>query len=133
MPTRNHAHFIRASIDSVLSQSYKERRVGWLWMALRPMKPSRSLKSYGDKIRWIAGAGQEVRRTPSTKVCKRSVAKSLAYLNSDDILLPGALEKVVDYFNDYPECDLVYGNADYIDEDGKITGTLRLPNSRSNG
>jgi len=121
MPTRNHAHFIRASIDSVLSQSYKNVELVVMDGASTD-ETVEILKSYGDKIRWISEPDKG-QADAINKGMQKVSGEILAYLNSDDILLPGALEKVVDYFNDYPECDLVYGNADYIDEDGKITGT----------
>jgi hypothetical protein len=45
-----------------------------------------------------------------------------AYLNSDDVLLPQAIEKVVHQFLQHPHWDMVYGNANYIDEQDQITG-----------
>lgn len=120
MPTRNHARFIRAAIDSVLQQSYPH-------VELIVMDGASTddtvdiLKGYGDRIRWISepDRGQTDAINKGMALVKGEV---LAYLNSDDILLPGALEKALAFFKDHPECDMVYGNADYIDIDGKITG-----------
>jgi len=51
----------------------------------------------------------------------------MAYLNSDDLLLPGALAYVARYFAAHPEVDVVYGNRVIIDEhDGQI-GVQVLP------
>src|SRR5262249_17916268 len=44
-----------------------------------------------------------------------------AYLNSDDMLLPNAVETVVDRFKQ-DDVDLIYGDADYIDEMDNVTG-----------
>jgi glycosyltransferase involved in cell wall biosynthesis len=121
MPTRNHAHFIRDSIDSVLSQSYDN--VELLVMDGASTDDTvEILKSYGDRIRWISepDKGQADAINKGMKLLRGEI---LAYLNSDDILLPGALEKIVEFFNDHPECDMVYGNADYIDVDGEVIGT----------
>ena len=120
MPTRNHAHFIRESIDSVLSQGYDN--VELLVMDGASTDDTvEILKSYGDRIRWISepDKGQADAINKGMELLNGEV---LAYLNSDDILLPGALETAVAYFNDHPECDMVYGNADYIDVDGAVTG-----------
>ena len=120
MPTRNHAHFIRESIDSVLSQSYDN--VELLVMdGASTDDTAEILKSYGDRIRWISEPdnGQADAINKGMELLNGEI---LAYLNSDDILLPGALETTVAYFNDHPECDMVYGNADYIDVDGAVTG-----------
>jgi len=43
----------------------------------------------------------------------------LCYLNSDDILYPGTLEKVAAIFEKHPDVDLVYGCGDYLDENGR--------------
>jgi GT2 family glycosyltransferase len=46
----------------------------------------------------------------------------MAYLNSDDLLLPGALASVGRYFADHPEADVVYGHRIVIDEEDKEIG-----------
>lgn len=120
MPTRNHAHFIRASIDSVLSQSYDN--VELLVMDGASTDDTVAiLKSYGDRIRWISepDKGQADAINKGLALLNGEI---LAYLNSDDILLPGALENAARFFSDHPECDMVYGNADYIDVDGAVIG-----------
>jgi len=120
MPTRNHGHFIRESIDSVLSQSYPNVELIVMDGASTD-DTVEILKSYGERIRWISEPDNGQADAINKGMGKVS-GDILAYLNSDDILLPGALEKVVDYFNEHPECDMVYGDADYIDKDGYVTG-----------
>jgi hypothetical protein len=51
----------------------------------------------------------------------------MAWLNSDDILLPGALAYVADYFVRHPEIDVVYGHRICIDEDDREIGRWVLP------
>lgn len=46
----------------------------------------------------------------------------LAWLNSDDLLYPGAVSAAVDYLQANPEIGLVYGDADYINEEGEVIG-----------
>lgn len=121
MPTRNHAHFIRASIDSVLMQDYPH-------LELIVMDGASTddtvdiLKSYGDRIRWVSepDKGQTDAINKGMNLARGEV---LAYLNSDDLLLPDAVQKVVRKFQQHPECDMLYGAADYIDEDGVVTGS----------
>jgi len=51
----------------------------------------------------------------------------MAWLNADDLLLPGALAYVARYFAAHPDVDVVYGNRIMIDErDGQI-GMWVLP------
>lgn len=42
------------------------------------------------------------------------------WLCSDDLLLPGALERVLRYFAAHPEVDAVYGDALWIDAEGRF-------------
>lgn len=51
----------------------------------------------------------------------------MAYLNSDDLLLPGALAYVAEYFNTHPEVDAVYGHRVIIDENDLEIGRWVLP------
>jgi len=48
-----------------------------------------------------------------------------AWLNSDDIYLPGALQSVADFFQALPDTGLFYGEAHYCAPDGKIIGSYR--------
>lgn len=47
------------------------------------------------------------------------------YLNSDDIYEPGCLQAVVQYFEQYQQTDVIYGNGLYIDEDSNIFGIYK--------
>lgn len=51
----------------------------------------------------------------------------MAYLNSDDLLLPGTLHYVAKYFEKHPEVDAVYGHRVVIDEKGYEIGRWVLP------
>ncbi|HEX2053997.1 MAG TPA: glycosyltransferase family 2 protein [Actinomycetota bacterium] len=51
----------------------------------------------------------------------------LAWLNSDDLLLPGALAYVARYFDEHPEVDVVYGQRILIDRFGHDIGRWVLP------
>ncbi len=51
----------------------------------------------------------------------------MAYLNSDDVLLPGALACVARYLAGHPDVDVVYGNRLLIDDEGRKVGSWVLP------
>ncbi len=42
------------------------------------------------------------------------------FLNSDDLLLPGTINKICNYFNKYPDIDVIYSNSTVIDSNGKL-------------
>lgn len=49
---------------------------------------------------------------------QRSTGEIVGWLCSDDLLLPGSLERVAAYFDAHPGVDAVYGNALLIDASG---------------
>jgi GT2 family glycosyltransferase len=51
----------------------------------------------------------------------------MAYLNSDDLLLPGSLAFVSRYFSEHPDVDAVYGHRFVIDEHDRQIGAWVLP------
>jgi GT2 family glycosyltransferase len=57
----------------------------------------------------------------------RTTGEIMAWLNSDDLLLPGALAYVARYFASHPDVDVVYGNRMLIDENDGEIGVWVLP------
>lgn len=56
-----------------------------------------------------------------------STGEIMAWLNSDDLLMPGAVRFVADYFMRHPEVDAVYGHRIIIDERDRQVGRWVLP------
>jgi len=54
-------------------------------------------------------------------------ADVMAYLNSDDVFCPGAIDFVLRWFALHPEVDVVYGHRIIIDESGLEVGRWILP------
>jgi glycosyltransferase involved in cell wall biosynthesis len=57
----------------------------------------------------------------------RARGEIMAWLNSDDLLLPGALASVGRFFADHPDVDVVYGNRIMVDENDGQIGAWILP------
>jgi hypothetical protein len=51
----------------------------------------------------------------------------MAYLNSDDMLLPDTLAYITHAFDQNPDVDLIYGNRIFIDSEGRDVGRVVLP------
>lgn len=51
----------------------------------------------------------------------------MAYLNSDDTLLPGTLAHVANFFDQRPDIDFVYGHRVFIDYAGSEIGRAVFP------
>jgi glycosyltransferase involved in cell wall biosynthesis len=57
----------------------------------------------------------------------RTTGEIMGWLNSDDLLLPGALAYVARYFAGHPDVDAVYGHRFVIDERDRKVGSWILP------
>jgi glycosyltransferase involved in cell wall biosynthesis len=74
------------------------------------------LKRYADRVRWESktDGGQTA---AINEGLQKASGEYLCYLNSDDVLYPGALREVGEHFLAHPEATVVYGLADFIDDE----------------
>jgi glycosyltransferase involved in cell wall biosynthesis len=126
-PSFNQAKFVGATIDSVLSQRYP--KLDYLVQdALSNDGSAQVLASFANndqvQVNFEADRGQA---DGINKGFARANGEILAYLNSDDVLLLGALLTVGRYFRDHPDVDVVYGDRLLIDENGLQIGRWALP------
>lgn len=115
-PSYNQGEFIKATIDSVLSQGYPD--LEYLVMDGGSTDSTVSiLKSYGDKIIWVSepDGGQAA---AVNKGILASTGDIIGWINSDDIYYPGTFETVMKAFEQHPEANVIYGHADHITKDG---------------
>jgi len=77
------------------------------------------LKKYGTRLRWVSekDSGQTEALNKGFRATRGDI---IGWLNSDDIYYAGALSAVVNFFEQSPWADVVYGNADHIDENDRI-------------
>lgn len=118
-------HFLKVTIESVLSQDYPN--LAYCVQDAGSGEETRALlESYSGKLVWYSksdsGQAQAINRG-----FQRVSGDLMAYLNSDDMLLPGTLAYVARAFQSNPEIDLVYGHRIYIDAQGMEIGRAVLP------
>ena len=73
------------------------------------------LERWKDRLRYVS----ERDRGQSHALNKgigRATGDVIGWINSDDLLLPGALQRVTNYFSTHPECRWLYGRCHIIDE-----------------
>jgi glycosyltransferase involved in cell wall biosynthesis len=119
-PSYNQGRFLRRTIDSVLAQDYSH--IEYLVYDGGSSDDSVDiLRSYGERFFWQSqcDGGQSAAINLGLRRAKGDI---LAWLNSDDVLLPGAVTAVVEHFRQHADWDLVYGNARNIDEHDHILG-----------
>jgi glycosyltransferase involved in cell wall biosynthesis len=125
-PSYNQGRFLRRTIDSVLSQDYP--RIEYFVFDGGSSDGSVDiLRTFGDRFLWRSQRDRG-QTDAINQGLQRARGDILAYLNSDDVLLPGAITSVVEHFRTNPAWDLLYGNAYHIDQhDGVLGGYPTAP------
>lgn len=118
--------FIEKTMQSVLEQDYPNIEY-FVQDGGSTDETLAVLKRYESKLSgWISepdsGQSQAINRGFS-----HTNGEIMAWLNSDDLLLPGALDCIADYFNCHPDVDVVYGNRLLIDVNDMEIGRWILP------
>src|SRR3990172_7583731 len=73
------------------------------------------LRSYADRLAWWVSEPDQGQASAIAKGFARAHGEIIAWLNSDDLYLPGAIRAAVQAFQARPEAGLIYGNAITID------------------
>jgi len=118
-PSYNQGHFIRATIESVLSQDYPH--VEYIIMdGGSTDQTSAVVKEYASRVTYISekDRGQSHAINKGFQMAKGDI---LAWLNSDDVYLPGSIGTAVRAFQANPRAGAVYGEGYLIDAAGNTT------------
>jgi hypothetical protein len=85
------------------------------------------LERFGGALTDWASEPDEGQADAINRGFARTTGEIMAYLNSDDLLLPGSLAYVGRYFAAHPRVDVVYGHRVLIDEHDRQIGRWTLP------
>lgn len=125
-PSFNQGEFIERTIQSVLYQEYP-RLEYFVQDGASSDESVAVIKRYEDRLAFWESKPDGGQSAAINLGLKRSNAEILAYLNSDDALLPGALHYVAEFFHNHPEVDVVYGDRILIDKHDRIGNYWVLP------
>lgn len=116
VPSFRQARFIRQTIDSLLAQNRRDLEI-LVYDGGSDDGTVEILESYGEKIRFVSRP-DEGQTDAINQGLWEARGEILAYLNSDDVYLPGALDRVARHFDENPGSLAVYGGAWHLHEDG---------------
>ncbi len=80
------------------------------------------IKRYESKLAWWVSEKDQGQTDAINKGFAHAKGDFLAWLNSDDTYEPNAISSVVKFLQTHPEVGLVYGDTNYINEDGRVIG-----------
>ncbi len=125
-PSLNQGRYLESTILSVLNQEYPA-----LEYVVQDGGSSDEtvsiLQNYSSALSSWESAPDAGQASAINRGFSRTSGEIMAYLNSDDLLLPGSLAYVARFFNQNPDIDVIYGHRVLIDKNGLEIGRWILP------
>jgi glycosyltransferase involved in cell wall biosynthesis len=120
-PSFNQVRFIEETIRSVLTQDYPN----FEYIIVDGGSTDGSLEiiqRYAKRLAWWVSEPDQGQADAINKGFAHASGNIYAWLNSDDTYLPGTFTQAVSYLSAHPHVDMIYADANLVDESGKILG-----------
>lgn len=125
-PAFNHAQFLERTLQSVLQQNYSNLEY-IVQDGGSTDGTDQILETYRTKLKSGVSCPDGGQANAINLGFEHTNGQIMAWLNSDDMLLPGAISYVVAFFLSHPEVDAVYGHRVIIDENDQEIGRWIMP------
>jgi glycosyltransferase involved in cell wall biosynthesis len=125
-PSFNQAPFLEQTLRSVLEQDHP--RIEYIVMDGGSTDGSLEIiQSYAPRLAYWASEPDRGQSDAINKGFARAHGDIVAWLNSDDYYLPGAVTAAVKAFEENPDAVLVHADMLAVDENGRTINLLRYP------
>lgn len=125
-PSYNQSAYLGDTIKSVLDQEYPRLSYAVTDGGSQDESPQ-IIANYAARLAYSCSEKDEGQSDAIVKGFSKVEGEVMAYLNSDDLLAPGALNYVGEFFARNPDVDVVYGHRIIIDDKGREIGRWVLP------
>jgi glycosyltransferase involved in cell wall biosynthesis len=118
VPSFNQAKYLELTLCSILDQNYPGLELIVIDGGSKDESPE-IIRKYEQHMKFWCSEPDGGHPEGLIKGFSHATGEILCFLNSDDLFEPGALREVGEYFHKHPDVDVVYGDALWIDADGK--------------
>jgi glycosyltransferase involved in cell wall biosynthesis len=122
-PSYNQAEYLEQTIQSVLGQDYPKIE----YMVVDGGSTDGSaeiIERYADRLAWWVSEKDKGQADAINKGLSRANGEIVAWLNSDDVYLPGTIRRAVETLQNHPDAGLVYGKLFSINARGEHVNTI---------
>ncbi|TLY52422.1 MAG: glycosyltransferase [Gammaproteobacteria bacterium] len=125
-PSYRQAAFIERTLQSVLDQGYPNLEY-FVQDGCSKDGTEEILDRYAHRLSGWQSKPDDGQSNAINLGMGRTTGEIMAWINSDDILFPGSLAYIAQYFAAHPEIDVVYGHRLLIDENDRQIGRWIMP------
>jgi glycosyltransferase involved in cell wall biosynthesis len=125
-PSYQHGRFLEWTLRSVLLQEYPKLEYVVMDGGSTDETPP-ILARYADRLAHVESAKDGGQADAVARGFAYTTGEIMAYLNSDDVLAPGALEFVANFFAENPNVDAVYSHRVFMRDNGIVDSYWILP------
>ena len=127
-PSFNQAKYLTAAYHSVVSQTYPNIEYfivdgGSTDGSVEMIRSWAEAKN--SRLKWWVSEKDKGQADAINKGFSRASGEIVAWLNSDDIYMKGAVEKAVGIFKENPDVGLIYSDVFSIDAESKLINVMR--------
>lgn len=126
IPSFNQARFLEETLLSVLKQYYAQLEIVVQDGASTDGSVD-ILRRYTEQLTKWCSEQDNGQAQALNMAFEGTTGTIMAYLNSDDLLMPGAINAVAHFLDTHPDVDVVYGHRILIDDAGDEIGRWVLP------
>jgi glycosyltransferase involved in cell wall biosynthesis len=109
-PSFNQGQFLEETIQSIHSQEYRNFE-HFIVDGGSKDNSIEIIKRHSKKISWWVSEKDKGQANAINKGLKKASGDIITWINSDDILLPGALTKAAEYFKNNPAALMIHGKS----------------------
>jgi glycosyltransferase involved in cell wall biosynthesis len=125
-PSYQQGQFLGRTIESVLAQKYP--RLEYVIQDGNSTDDTKQvLEQFRARLTRVNSERDDGQADAINRGFRHTSGEIMAWLKSDDILLPGTLAVVGNYFHEHPDVDVVYGHRILIDEHDREIGRWVMP------
>lgn len=126
IPSFNQGEFLDWTIRSVLDQNYPNLEI----IVVDGGSKDNSveiIRSFETYLAWWVSEPDQGQTSAINKGFSKATGDLMGWLNSDDLLAPGAIRRLVRHFHEHPETGALYGDRIVVNDRNEEIGRWVLP------